>query len=212
MHRPLRVNETSLQDGSPALSTDGAPSDCVALALLGLIQEKIDIVVSGINPLPNVGHDVTYSGTVTAAMEASLSGLPGIAVSLDSNRRHAKPLDYEPAAHIAASIVQQIHTADLPNSTLLNINVPYLPLVEIQGVAITRQGQRIYRDALVEREDPRGRKYYWIGGDIPTGVTEEGTDFWALSEKKVSITPLMMNLTAPEYLPILEELRLHVDL
>ncbi len=211
MHRPLRVTETSLQDGTPALATDGAPSDCVALALLGLIQEKIDIVVSGINPLPNVGHDVTYSGTVTAAMEASLSGIPGIAVSLDSNRTHAKPLDYEPAAHVAASIVQQIHTAGLPNTALLNVNVPNIPLVDIKGIAITRQGQRIYRDELVEREDPRGRKYYWIGGDIPTGVADEGTDFWALSEQKVSITPLMMNLTAVDYLEVLDKLKLHFD-
>jgi 5'-nucleotidase len=211
MHRPLRVTETALRDGTPALSTDGAPSDCVALALLGLVQDKIDIVVSGINPLPNVGHDVTYSGTVTAAMEATLSGLPGVAVSLDSNRTHSKPLDYGPAAKVAAEIVKQIHAAGLPNRTLLNINVPYVQLAEIGGVAITRQGQRVYRDALVEREDPRGRKYYWIGGDIPTGVAEQGTDFWALAEQMVSVTPLMMNLTAADFLPVLEELNLQLD-
>ncbi len=211
MHRPLRVTEITLQDGNPALSTDGAPSDCVALALLGLIEQKIDVVVSGINPFPNVGHDVTYSGTVTAAMEATLSGIAGVAVSLDSNRTHAKPLDYGPAARVAASIVRQINSAGLPNGTLLNVNVPYVPLTEMRGIAITRQGQRVYRDALVERQDPRGRKYYWIGGDIPTGVADEGTDFWALSEKMVSITPLMMNLTAADYLPVLEELNLRVE-
>jgi 5'-nucleotidase len=204
MHRPLRVSETNLQDGTPALSTDGAPSDCVALTLLGLIDNEIDIVVSGINPLPNLGHDVTYSGTVTAAMEAALSGLPGIAVSLNSNRTHAKPLDYKPAAHVAASIVQQINSIGLPNGTLLNVNVPYLQTEEMRGIAITRQGQRVYRDALIEREDPRGRKYYWIGGDIPTGVAEEGTDFWALSEGMVSITPLMMNLTDRNLLTAME--------
>ena len=211
MHRPLRVTETNLQDGTPALSTDGAPSDCVALALLGLVKKQIDLVVSGINPFPNVGHDVTYSGTVTAAMEATLSGLPGVAFSLDSNRTHTKPLDYEPAARVAATIVRQIHSAGLPNGTLLNVNVPYVPIEEMRGVAVTRQGQRVYRDALVEREDPRGRKYYWIGGDIPTGVPDEGTDFWALSEQKVSITPLMMNLTALDYLPVLESLKLKID-
>lgn len=204
MHRPLRVSETNLQDGTPALSTDGAPSDCVALTLLGLIDNEIDIVVSGINPLPNLGHDVTYSGTVTAAMEATLSGLPGIAVSLNSNRTHTKPLDYEPAAQVAASIVQQINSIGLPNGTLLNVNVPYLQIDEMRGIAITRQGQRVYRDALVEREDPRGRKYYWIGGDIPTGVAEEGTDFWALSEGMVSITPLMMDLTDRNLLTAME--------
>lgn len=211
MHRPLRVTETRLQDGTPALSTDGAPSDCVALALLGLIKEEIDMVVSGINPLPNVGHDVTYSGTVTAAMEAALWGLPGVAVSLDSNRTHTKPLDYDPAARAAASIVRQIPSSGLPNGTLLNVNVPYVPYGEIRGIAITRQGQRVYRDALIEREDPRGRKYYWIGGDIPTGVADAGTDFWALSEQWVSITPLMMNLTATDYIPALENLDLRLD-
>lgn len=211
MHRPLRVTETRLQDGTPALSTDGAPSDCVALALLGLIKEEIDMVVSGINPLPNVGHDVTYSGTVTAAMEAALWGLPGVAVSLDSNRTHTKPLDYGPAARAAASIVRQIPSSGLPNGTLLNVNVPYVPYGEIRGIAITRQGQRVYRDALIEREDPRGRKYYWIGGDIPTGVADAGTDFWALSEQWVSITPLMMNLTATDYIPALENLDLRLD-
>lgn len=210
MHRPLRVTETTLQDGTPALSTDGAPSDCVALALLGLIKKEVDVVVSGINPLANVGHDVTYSGTVTAAMEATLSGLPGIAVSLDSNRTHSKPLDYEPTAVIAASIVQQIHAAGLPNGVLLNLNVPYVPLEKIRGVVITSQGQRVYRDKLVERDDPRGRKYYWIGGDSPTGVSDKGTDFWALSEKMVSVTPLMMNLTATYYLPVLAGLDLRL--
>jgi 5'-nucleotidase len=204
MHRPLRATETNLQDGSPALATDGAPSDCVAMALLGLVEKKVDIVVSGINPLPNLGHDITYSGTVTAAMEATLSGLPGFAVSLDSNRTHAKPLDYGPAADVAASIIRQVQSKGLPDGILLNINVPYLQLNEMRGVAITRQGQRVYRDALVEREDPRGRKYYWIGGDIPTGVMDEGTDFWALNEGMVSVSPLMMDLTDNRMLPLLE--------
>lgn len=204
MHRPLRVTETNLQDGSPALATDGAPSDCVAMALLGLVKKKVDIVVSGINPLPNLGHDITYSGTVTAAMEATLSGLPGFAVSLDSNRTHAKPLDYDPAADVAASIIRQVQSKSLTDGILLNINVPYLQLDEMCGVAITRQGKRVYRDALVEREDPRGRKYYWIGGDIPTGIMDEGTDFWALNEGMVSVTPLMMDLTDNSMLPLLE--------
>lgn len=211
MHRPLRVNETNLQDGTPALSTDGAPSDCVALALLGLVKEQIDVVVSGINPLPNVGHDVTYSGTVTAAMEATLSGLPGVAVSLDSNRTHPKPLDYDPAARVAASIVRQIHSAAIPNDTLLNVNVPYVPIEEMRGVAITRQGQRVYRDELIKREDPRGRPYYWIGGDIPTGVADAGTDFWALENNYVSITPLSLKLTDEGMLPVLESLEIRLS-
>jgi 5'-nucleotidase len=204
MHRPLRVWETELKDGTQAYTTDGAPSDCVALAVLGFIERPIDMVVSGINPLANVGHDVTYSGTVTAAMEATLSDLPGIAVSLDSHREPGFQVRYETAAKIAASITVQVHQSGLPKGVLLNVNIPHLPMEEIGGIAITRQGQRVYHDALVEREDPRGRKYYWIGGEAPTGISSPGTDFWALSESMVSITPLMMDLTAPDFIPILE--------
>jgi 5'-nucleotidase len=195
MHRPLRVWATTLADGSPALTSDGAPSDCVALAVLGLLETPPDLVVSGINPHANLGHDVTYSGTVTAAMEAAISGLPGFAVSLDSPEDHHGPLDFSPAAHVAARLVQQAMAAGMPRGLLLNLNVPYLPLEELVGVALTRQGLRVYRDALVRREDPRHRPYYWIGGDAPTGIIEEGTDFWALHQGLVSVTPLQLDLT-----------------
>jgi len=108
LHRPLRVLETTLADGTPALASDGAPSDCVALPLLGLIEEKVDMVVSGINPNANLGHDVTYSGTVTAAMEAVIDGLPGIAVSLDSPENHGGKLDYATAASVARRVAGQV--------------------------------------------------------------------------------------------------------
>jgi 5'-nucleotidase len=196
MHRPLRVKEVLLADGSSALTSDGAPSDCVALALLGLLQEKIDAVVSGINPNANLGHDVTYSGTVTAAMEATIWGLPGIAVSLDVPENHSGPVDYAPAASIARRIVRAAFERGLPKNVLLNVNVPYLPDAQIQGMCITRQGLRVYRDRLDRRVDPRGRPYYWIGGEAPTGVPEEGTDFGALAAGAVSITPLHLDLTA----------------
>jgi len=196
MHRPLRVKETVLADGSPALTTDGAPSDCVALALLGLLPEKIDLVVSGINPNPNLGHDVTYSGTVTAAMEAAIWGLPGVAISLDTPEAQSGPLDYAPAARVAAKVVLAILQNGLPKDVLLNVNVPYLPDEQIKGFSFTRQGLRVYRDSLVVREDPRGRPYYWIGGEAPTGVREDGTDFGALAKGYVSITPLQLDLTA----------------
>jgi 5'-nucleotidase len=195
MERPLRVRETKLADGSPALTTDGAPSDCVALALLGVVRERIDLVVSGINPNANIGHDVTYSGTVTAAMEAVISGVPGIAVSLDSKPGHGE-LDYAPAARMAAKVAAQVTKNGLPEGVLLNVNVPCLPENEIKGTQITRQGLRVYHDALDARKDPRGRPYYWIGGDFPTGVAEDGTDFGALAEGYVSITPLQLDLTA----------------
>ncbi|HMM99610.1 MAG TPA: 5'/3'-nucleotidase SurE [Anaerolineales bacterium] len=195
MDRPLRVRETTLADGSSAYTSDGAPSDCVALPLLGLIQEKIDIVVSGINPNANLGHDVTYSGTVTAAMEAVIDGLPGIAVSLDSPENNKSKLDYSVAASVARQVTRRVLKKGLPEGVVLNVNVPYLPKDELKGFMITRQGLRLYRDELDRRLDPRGRPYYWIGGQAPTGVDEPGTDFGALRAGYVSITPLQLDLT-----------------
>ncbi|HJW90658.1 MAG TPA: 5'/3'-nucleotidase SurE [Anaerolineales bacterium] len=196
MHRPLRVQEVFLDDGTLALASDGAPSDCVALALLGYIPDKIDVVVSGINPHANLGHDVTYSGTVTAAMEAAIWGLPGVAISLDSPENHLGALDYGPAARVARLIVENVIQRGLPKDTLLNVNVPYLPNERMKGIKITRQGLRVYRDRLDRRLDPRGKPYFWIGGEAPTGVPEDGTDFGALSEGFVSVTPLGLDLTA----------------
>ena len=195
LHRPLRVKEVALEDGTPAFACDGAPSDCVALAFLGVLPEKIDLVVSGINPFPNLGHDITYSGTVTAAMEAVIGGVPGIAFSLDSPENRLGERDYGPASHVAHKLVATLIEQDLPKNTLLNINVPYLLDDEIKGWAITRQGARVYRDKLVIRKDPRGRPYYWIGGAVPTGIPEHGTDIGALSQGYVSITPLQLDLT-----------------
>jgi 5'-nucleotidase len=196
MHRPLRIKEAQLNDGSVALASDGAPSDCVALALLGLLPDQVDLVVSGINPNANVGHDVTYSGTVTAAMEAVIWGVPGIAISLDSPEDHLGVINYGPAARIAHHVAGMIIQHGAPSNTILNVNVPYLEDDEIQGIVVTRQGMRVYRDRLVRREDPRGRPYYWIGGDAPTGIPEEGTDFWALKNGYASITPLHLDLTS----------------
>ena len=204
LHRPLRVKEVQLADGSPALSSDGAPSDCVALAVLGLIADKVDIVVSGINPNANIGHDVTYSGTVTAAMEAAIWGIPGVAVSLDAPEYFKGALDYLPSAQVACRVVSSMFRNDMPKGILLNVNVPYLTLDMLKGYKITRQGLRVYRDSLVVREDPRGRPYYWIGGEAPTGVHEEGTDFGALMDGFVSITPLQLDLTHQHMIPIMQ--------
>jgi 5'-nucleotidase len=199
MHKPLRLDETQLTDHSPAWICSGAPSDCVALALLGFVKEKVDWVVSGINPHYNVGQDVTYSGTVTAALEAVIAGTPGIAVSTEVGASN----EFGAAARVAAKIVQTAMRNGLPPKTLLNVNIPAGP--EIKGVRITRQGWRIYRDVLVERLDPRGKPYYWIGGEMPSGHSDEGTDFWALEQGCVSITPLQLDLTAYATLPVLEK-------
>jgi len=204
MERPLRVRETLLADGTPAFTSDGAPSDCVALPLLGLIDEPIDMVVSGINPHANLGHDVTYSGTVTAAMEAVIAGVKGIAVSLDSPDGFKGLLDYSCSASVARHVVEKVLVDGLPEGVVVNVNVPYLKENELKGYMITRQGLRVYRDALDVRNDPRGKPYYWIGGEAPTGVDEPGTDFGALQVGYVSITPLQLDLTHYKAMEVLK--------
>src|SRR5512140_2240526 len=194
LDRPLRVRETTLADNSAAFTSDGAPSDCVALALLGLV-DPIDIVVSGINPNANISHDVTYSGTVTAAMEAVISNIKGVAVSLKSPEGPKEGLDYSTAAVVGRRVVEHVFANGLPDGVVLNVNVPYLKEAELKGYTITRQGLRVYRDALDQRIDPRGRPYYWIGGEAPTGIPEDGSDVGALADGCVSITPLQLDLT-----------------
>ncbi len=204
MERPLRVHETTLADGSAAFMSDGAPSDCVALALLGLV-DPADIVISGINPNANIGHDVTYSGTVTAAMEAVIDGVKGIAVSLHSPEGFKGQLDYSTAALVARRVAEKVMSDGLPKDVVLNVNVPYLKENELKGTMITRQGLRVYRDALDQRMDPRGKPYYWIGGEAPTAVDEPGTDFGALTAGYVSITPLQLDLTNYKVMDVLKK-------
>jgi 5'-nucleotidase len=205
MDRPLRVREVLLADGSSALATDGAPSDSVALALLGVVKEKIDLVVAGINPNENIGHDVTYSGTVTAAMEAVIGGVPGVAFSLHAGEEHHGVLDYSTARLVARRVAEKVLAHGFPEGVLLNVNIPYLKAKELKGYMITRQGLRVYRDALDERRDPRGKPYYWIGGEFPIGVAERGTDYGALKEGYVSITPLQLDLTARQAMEVMQD-------
>src|SRR5581483_4044474 len=195
LDRALRVREFLLADGTTAFASDGAPSDCVALAALGYFKEPIDLVVSGINVGANLGHDVTYSGTVTAAMEAVIAGVPGIAVSLETPEHHVGEIDFGIAARAAGKVVRHAIENGLPAETLLNVNVPFLKNEEMRGFRLTRQGLRVYHSRLDERTDPRGRPYYWIAGDAPTGVPERGTDIGALAEGYVSVTPLHLDLT-----------------
>ncbi len=211
LNRPLRVKPAVLADGSRALACDGAPSDCVALALMGVIETPIDVVVSGINPNANIGHDVTYSGTVTAAMEAAIGGVYGVAVSLDAPEYFNGTLDYSTAAVAARVVTTRLLKMNLPKNVLLNVNVPYLPLTGLKGYRISRQGLRIYRDELIKREDPRGRPYYWIGGEAPTGVPDAGTDFGDLQAGFVSITPIQLDLTAHDLLQRLRDVDWSTD-
>jgi len=192
MHKPLRADPVTLPDGSQGLCSSGAPSDCVALAVLGVIERKPDLIVSGINLGPNLGYDIFYSGTVAAAVEGVINGMPAIAFSFDS----FEPVDYTGPASFAARLVQYVTQHALPADMFLNVNFPGIPWEEVKGVTITRLGRRVYWDELVRRADPRGRSYFWIGGKPPGGVPDRGTDIWAIANGYVSITPVHLDMTA----------------
>jgi 5'-nucleotidase len=196
MHKPLRINKVHMADGDHAYTTDGAPSDCVAIAILGFLGKKVDLIVSGINNGSNMGDDVTYSGTVAAAMEGIIWGVPSIAVSLDGFvAEDPDANNFALAARVAARIAGHMLAGGWTADTLLNINVPNTAMDEVTGLEITRLGRRGYRDELIKRTDPFGRHYYWIGGGKPTLVNEPGTDIRALSEGRISITPIHLDLT-----------------
>ncbi len=198
MDRPLRVTERAWE-GTTVYASDGTPSDCVALAALGFLGYRPDLVVSGINKGPNLGDDITYSGTVASAMEAVISEIPGIAVSLDAYENW----QFDTAAAFTARLVRVVARERLPEGVLLNVNVPNVPPAAIAGVEVTRLGRRIYRDELVKRADPRGRPYYWLGGDIPLSHLEPGTDAHAVANNRISVTPIHLDLTNHRLLDVI---------
>ena len=187
LHRPLRVQEVKKQ----WYMVDGTPTDCVMLPVRDLLHAKPDLVVSGINGGANLGDDVTYSGTVAGAYEGMLLGLPAFAVSDVSY----DPKHMDTAARFAARLAEQVVAEGLPAETMLNVNVPDVPYDDLRGVAITKMGRRDYQDEIVHRHDPRGKVYYWIGGSEPSHIAEPGTDFEAIENGMVSITPLHRDLT-----------------
>jgi len=192
IHRPLRVRPTDLRGGHAAYMTDGSPTDCVRLAALGFLKQTPDLVVSGINRGANMGDDITYSGTVAAAMEGLISGIPSIAISIDA---FGAGIDYGPAASFAAVLARNILDRGFARDSLLNVNVPRLPRERIAGVEVTRLGKRTYRDRLIERLDPFGTPYYWVGGPAVRGEAEPGTDVAAVLAGKISVTPISLDLT-----------------
>jgi len=191
----LSVQEYGFDDGTTGYSVGGTPVDCVRLASLGFLDWEPDIVVSGINLGPNLGDDITYSGTVAAAFEGLILGIPAIAVSIDRGERYF----FEAVAGFTAKMARKIIDNHLPGTILLNINSPNLPADELAGAEVTRLGKRIYRDQLVEEQagddGHPGRKHYTIYGDDPSYHEEEGTDFHAISENKISVTPIHFALT-----------------
>jgi 5'-nucleotidase len=186
LHSPLRAEE--IRPGFFAV--DGTPTDCVNLGIHGLFPERPQLVVSGINRGGNLGDDITYSGTVAAALESTLMGVPAFAISLESGPFTAA--NFEIAARFAATLAEEVLRRGLPPDTFLNVNIP---AGTPRGVRLTRQGKRMYGDVVVENVDPRGRKYYWLGGGELGFQNVEGTDFHAVHDQYISVTPLHIDLT-----------------
>jgi 5'-nucleotidase len=197
---PLRVKEVALEGGLVGYAVNGTPADAVKLAVGAILKERPDLVVSGINLGPNTATNIIYSGTVSAATEARILGIPSIAISIGAFK---DPL-WETAAGYAIRVAKQVLARGLPPKVLLNVNVPNLPAADVKGVQVTRQGDSAYEERYDIRTDPRGVPYYWAAGSYRMSDVEEGTDALALDRGYVSITPVCFDLTADDWL---DELR-----
>jgi 5'-nucleotidase len=188
LHTPLRINDL----GDHVFSTNGTPADSVLLALKVILPRKPDLVISGINKGPNMGQDVSYSGTVAAAREGAFSGAISMAVSLNGRNSFL----YDDASRSVVDIVDIVRMRSLPPSTFLNVNIPNVPYEEVRGFMVTSLGKRIYNGDIIERKDPRGGPYYWIGGDSEGFEAIAGTDLYAVDLGFLSLTPLHWDLTS----------------
>ncbi len=196
MNRPLRVFE--LEENIHTI--DGTPTDCVTIAVNKVFAAKPDLLVSGINPGANMGDDISYSGTVSAAIEGTMYDIPSLAFSLAGT----PPFDFEVAAGVAWKLASMALSWRLPPATLLNINIPQCAAGEIRGIRFTRQGRRLYQDAIQETYDPWGRKHYWIGGGTVHWSGGDDTDEHAVSNGFISVTPIQLDLTNHAGLEYLE--------
>jgi len=204
MHRPLRTEE--IRDR--VFSVNGTPTDCVTLGINKLLPEKPALVVSGINKGANLGDDITYSGTVSAAVEGTIFGIPSIAFSLIYDKHY----HFETAALFAARLAGYVLRNSLPYDTLLNVNVPNVPRDEIRGVKLTKQGKRVYDGSIQETFDPRGEKHYWIGGGKPYWERGEDMDIEAVQANFISLTPIHLDLTNYIALTYFKEKKIESDL
>lgn len=189
---PLRAQRSE----NGFIRVDGTPTDCVHLAITGLLEHEPDMVIAGINHGANLGDDVLYSGTVAAATEGRFLGFPAIAISLTA----AYPKHFDTAAQVAVTLMQQIINKPLPKDTLLNVNVPDVALADLKGYQVTRLGQRHKAEAVIKAQDQRGRDIYWVGPPGSAQDAGEGTDFYAIKTGYVSVTPLQLDLTRYEQL------------
>ena len=210
--RAMHIRPAKLAGGMDAYACDGAPSDCVSLALMGALNAEFDFVVSGINPHNNIGMDVTYSGTVTAAMEAALAGLSGYAVSYESRQADDEPQALKAAAGAAVKVIGQLLGLKSENSHghIWNINLPFKPLADFAGVRFTHGGVRIYADRVQKDIDAQGETCYWITGEMPSGREEAGNEFEALRQGYISVCPLRMDMTDTKYLEKLKDIQINI--
>ena len=210
--RPMYIRPFKLAGGLDAYACDGAPSDCVSLALMGVLDAKFDFVVSGINPHNNIGMDVTYSGTVTAAMEAALAGLPGYAVSYESRKAEDGTQALAAAANAAVKVISQLLGLKSENSHghIWNINLPFKPQADFAGVRFTHGGIRIYEDRVQKDVDAQGETCYWITGENPHGREEAGNEYEALRQGYISVCPLRMDMTDTPTLTRLRETQMRL--
>jgi 5'-nucleotidase len=205
LHKPLRL----MQMDKDFYGVSGSPADCVYIGMKQVLKGAPDIVVSGINRGANLGQDVYYSGTVSAAREGCMLGIPSYAVSLDVDFKGRKPetkLHYETAAKMAVKIIREYQKRTLPKFTLLNINVPDLPLKKIKGIIPARQGFRYYSSAVLKRTDHRGKDYFWVGGQYHGFEPEADTDCAMVHKGFVSLTPLKLDVTDMAYLDEMKRL------
>ncbi len=193
LHRPLRI----LSPQRDQYAINGTPTDCITLGIYQILKKKPDLIVSGINHGANLGDDVHYSGTVSAAMEGAINGVPSIAVSLVMKTE--KP-SFDVAASFAAKLAKIVLKNKLPPGLVLNVNVPELPKNKIKGYVYSKLGKRNYGDIIVENLDPRGKKYYWIGGDQRSYEDIPGSDCNAILENKIAITPIQADMTNYSFL------------
>jgi 5'-nucleotidase len=192
LHKPLRVAEMNFKGiDSRTLAVNGTPADCVKLGVETILEESPDLVISGINRGPNLGHDVLYSGTVSAAFEGILLGIPAIAVSLATYENW----DFTYGAKFIRGLVNYLDKEELNPNELLNINIPSLEKDKLKGVKVTKLGNRSYTNIFDQRVDPRGEAYYWLAGDIVEEDNDEETDVTAVNQNQISITPVRLNLT-----------------
>ncbi len=201
LHKPLRLDPVALPDaGCPAYATNGTPADCVVLGCLAFPAPP-DLVVSGINAGANMGEEVLYSGTASAAMEAAINGVPAFAISVTAY----SDCIYEPAAGFAVQLAQHLSEVRLPPDCFLNVNVPNCPVEEIGGVSVTRLGRRSYVNELSRREDPHGRAYYWFTGEAAEIDSGPGTDIGEVAANRISVTPVHFDLTSYSHIESLDE-------